>query len=536
MPEEKVGTAVVGPSAGKATTRTSGNAGKAGRRFEMPGAFTVLFVVSIVAAVLTWVLPAGSYSKLQFNQDTKMLQITTPTGQVAEYEASQEILDDLGVNIDVQQFINGSITKPVSIPGTYQQLDQSPVGLGEIPAAMVNGTIEGVDVIVFILVLGGLIGVVRATGAFESGIMQLTKRTRGREFALVFLVSLLMIVGGTTIGFEEEAVAFYPILTPVFIAMGYDAIVTVGAIFLASSLGTTFSTINPFSSVIASNAAGTLFTEGLAWRAGGLVVAAVCYLLYLRWYSNKVKADPTFSYAYEDRDEFNVLWAMGGTGEVPEFTAKRRVVLILFAAVFPIMVYGVMALDWWFPQMAAFFLADAIVIMLICGFGRGAMDEKVLTEAFSNGASSLVGVSLIIGLARGVNYIMNQGLISDTLLYWSSNLVGGMNGGLFIIVMMLVFFVLGFVVPSSSGLAVLSMPILAPLADTVGIPRFVIVCAYQFGQYAMLYLAPTGLVMATLQMLHLRYNHWLRFVWPVVAFTLVFGGAMLVAMTVIYGA
>ena len=131
---------------------------------------------------------------------------------------------------------------------------------------------------------------------------------------------------------------------------------------------------------------------------------------------------------------------------------------------------------------------------------------------------------------------MNQGLISDTLLYWSSNLVGGMNGGLFIIVMMLVFFVLGFVVPSSSGLAVLSMPILAPLADTVGIPRFVIVCAYQFGQYAMLYLAPTGLVMATLQMLHLRYNHWLRFVWPVVAFTLVFGGAMLVAMTVIYGA
>ena len=506
------------------------------RRFEMPGAFTVLFVVSILASVLTCVLPAGSYSKLQYDQDTQMLQVTSPTGQVKEYEATQEVLDSLGVNIGVEQFTDGSITKALSIPGTYERLEQHPVGLDEIPAAMVNGTIEGVDVIVFILVLGGLIGVVRATGAFESGIMQLTKKTKGREFALVFLVSVLMMVGGTTIGFEEEAVAFYPILTPVFIAMGYDAVVTVGALFLASSLGTTFSTINPFSSVIASNAAGTLFTEGLAWRAGGLAVSAVCYILYLHWYSNKVKADPAFSYAYEDRDEFNALWSMGDAGEVPDFTAKRRLVLILFAAVFPIMVYGVMALDWWFPQMAAFFLADAIVIMLVCGCGKDKVDEKTLTDAFANGASSLVGVSLIIGLARGVNYIMNQGLISDTLLYWSSNLVSGMNGGLFIIVMMLVFFVLGFVVPSSSGLAVLSMPILAPLADSVGIPRFVIVCAYQFGQYAMLYLAPTGLVMATLQMLHLRYNHWLRFVWPVVAFTLVFGGALLVAMTMIYGA
>lgn len=160
--------------------------------------------------------------------------------------------------------------------------------------------------------------------------------------------------------------------------------------------------------------------------------------------------------------------------------------------------------------------------------------KKGVIDAFVNGASSLVGVSLIIGLARGINLIMNEGMISDTLLQYSSSLVAHVSGPIFILIMLVIFFVLGFIVPSSSGLAVLSMPILAPLADTVNIPRFVVVTAYQFGQYAMLFLAPTGLVMATLQMLDVKYAHWLRFVWPVVAFVLTFGGAMLVLQVLIY--
>ena len=506
------------------------------RGLKVPSAFTILFVVTIIAAIATWMVPAGQYSKLAYDSGTGMLQVTSPEGEVSLVDATQESLDSMGVRIDIAQFTSGSITKPISIPGTYERLDQNPQGIADIPIAMVNGTIEGVDVIVFILVLGGLIGVVRATGAFESGILALTQKTKGHEFVLIFLVAVFMIIGGTTIGFEEEAVAFYPILAPVFIAMGYDSIVTVGAIFLASSVGTTFSTINPFSSVIASNAAGIVFTDGIVWRFVGLAVGSVFLLVYLHWYANRVKVDPSSSYTWEDHEAFNEMWSVSsGTGEIPAFDAKRKVVLILFVLVFPVMVYGVMALDWWFPQMAAFFLADAIVIMLLAATGKDALDEKVLTEAFSAGSSSLVGVSLIIGLARGVNYIMNEGLISDTILYFSSNLVAGMSGPAFILVMMLIFFVLGFIVPSSSGLAVLSMPILAPLADTVGIPRWIIVMAYQFGQYAMLYLTPTGLVMATLQMLDMKYPHWLRFVWPVVAFVFVFGGGLLVAATLMYG-
>ncbi|MFT8866821.1 MAG: YfcC family protein, partial [Liquorilactobacillus nagelii] len=250
-------------------------------KLKMPGAFTILFILTIIAVASTWVIPAGSYSKLSYSKTDSSLQVKTPQGKVTKVPSTQKELDKLGVKIKISEFKSGGITQAVSIPNTYQKLKQNPAGVGEITTSMVNGTIEAVDIMVFIFVLGGLIGVVKASGAFESGLMALTKKTKGHEFLLIFLVSILMILGGTLCGIEEEAVAFYPILVPIFIAMGYDSIVCVGAIFLASSIGTAFSTINPFSVVIASNAAGINFTEGLLWRIFGCIIAGIFVISYL---------------------------------------------------------------------------------------------------------------------------------------------------------------------------------------------------------------------------------------------------------------
>lgn len=505
------------------------------RKFSFPSAFTILFIVTIIAVICTWFVPAGQYSKLLYDADSGKLEMTTPTGETSQLDATQQTLDDLGVKIDIDQFTSGAITKAVSIPGTYEGLDPHPVSIADIPYSMVWGVIDGIDVMVFILCLGGLIGVVKVTGAFESGLAALTKKTKGREFLLVFGVSVFMIFGGTMCGLEEEAVAFYPILAPIFIALGYDSIVVVGAIFMAGSIGTTFSTVNPFSAVIASNAAGTVFTEGIAVRAFALVVGAIVFLLYLHWYAKKVQADPKFSYSYEDRDKFNAQWELNdNTAAAHEFTLRKKIVLVIFVAAFVLMIIGVMNLGWWFPQMAAEFVTLAILVMFIGGTGKDGVGESKMVDAFGSGASSLVPVALIIGLARGVNHVLTEGMISDTMLNAASNLVAGMSGPLFVICLLLIFFVLGFVVPSSSGLAVLAMPIFAPLADTVGIPRWIIVAAYQFGQYAMLYIAPTGLVMATLQMLDMKMSHWFRFVWPMMVFTLVFGAILLSICSVVF--
>lgn len=524
-----------------ATVDSSGTApaGQKKKRghFSFPSAFTILFFLTILAVIATWVVPTGNYSKLSFDPKENKLVVTSPQGEAKMVEATQSELDKLHVSIDVKQFTSGAISKPVSIPGTYESLEPRPAGISDVTISMVNGTIESIDVIVFILVLGGLIGVVKRTGAFEAGLFALTKKTKGREFVLVFLVAVFMILGGTFCGMEEEAVAFYPILCPIFIAMGYDSIICVGAIFLAGSMGTTFSTVNPFSVVIASNAAGITFTEGFWWRVVGCIIGGVVVISYLYWYSRKIKNDPTYSYTLEDKEKFDAQWGMSEEAEnAPAFTLKRKIILLLFVSAFPIMVWGVMSQGWWFPTMASMFLGIAIIVMFLALFGKERLSEKEIVDAFSEGSASLVAVSLIIGLARGINRIMEQGLISDTILHGSSMLVEGMSGFVFIIMMLFIFFLLGFVVPSSSGLAVLSMPILAPLADNVGLPRFVIVCAYQWGQYAMLFLAPTGLVMATLQMLNMKYSHWFRFVWPMVLFVLLFGGVMLCIQVAIYGA
>lgn len=172
--------------------------------------------------------------------------------------------------------------------------------------------------------------------------------------------------------------------------------------------------------------------------------------------------------------------------------------------------------------MTALFLVVGIIIGIFSGLG-----EKAAVGQFVTGASELVGVGLTIGVARAVNLIMDNGLISDSILHYMTNIVEGMNAGLFSIIMLLVFAILGFFIPSTSGLAVLSMPIMAPLADTVGIPREVVVSAYQYGQGLMAFITPTGLILVTLSMVDVTYDKWLKFIMPLMGIIGVFSAIML---------
>ncbi|MBR0574525.1 MULTISPECIES: YfcC family protein [Pasteurellaceae] len=497
--------------------------------FKFPTAFTILFAIIIIAVGLTWIIPAGAYSKLTYDKAQNVFVIKKYQQEDKILPATEKTLKELNINIDIGNITSGKIWKPIAVPGSYTRVEQNPKGIQDIAISMVKGTIEAADIMVFIFVLGGMIGVINKTGSFAAGLSALAERTKGKEFTIVFAVCVLMAIGGTTCGIEEEAVAFYPILAPVFIALGYDAIITVGAIFLAASMGTAFSTINPFSVVIASDAAGIAFTEGITWRSIGLVIGEIMVISYLYWYAKKIKADPTSSIVYEEREKFYHTYRDDSNTEIPAFTFKRKLILALFCAGFPIMIWGVMYGGWWFPTMAASFLTITIIIMFISG-----LCEEDIINAFNKGASELVAVSLIIGLARGVNMILDQGMVSDTILASLSDMVSGMSGSVFIIGQLLVFVVLGLFVPSSSGLAVLSMPIMAPLADTVGIPRDIIVSAYNWGQYIMLFLAPTGLVLVTLQMLHIPFNKWVRFIMPMVGGLFIISSILLLIQVQLY--
>lgn len=493
------------------------------KKRSFPTAYTVLFIVLIFAAILTHTVPAGSYAKLLFNEEATNFVITMPDGSTVEHPATQQTLDELGIKVDVSKFTDGSIYKPVAIPGTYEEIESNPQGIMEIIQAPISGVYDTIDIIMFVFIIGGIIGILNNSGAFDAGFASLSRATRGREYMLIIIVTFLIAMGGTTFGLAEETIALYPILVPVFMIAGYDAIVCIAALYMGSSIGTMFSTVNPFSSVIASNAAGIAFTNGLAFRLIGLIIATIITVIYIIKYAEKIKKDPSKSLIFDQKAEIEDRF-LHLDKEVPEFTFRRKSMLTIFTLAFGIMIWGVSSQDWWFMEMTALFLVVGVLIGIISGMG-----EKDAVNHFIAGAADLVGVALTIGVARAVNLIMDNGLISDSILHYTTNMVSGMNGGIFAIIMLIVFSVLGFFIPSSSGLAVLSMPIMAPLADTVGIPRDVVVSAYQYGQGLMAFITPTGLILVTLSMVDVTYDKWLKFIMPLMGIIAAFSAVMLIA-------
>lgn len=493
------------------------------KKISFPTAFTVLSIVLIFAAILTYVVPAGSYSKLKYDGSKNVFIMTKPDASVQELPGTQDTLNQFNIKVDLQKFKEGGISKPIAIPGTYKKVEQNPQGIASIIQAPIKGVYDTIDIIMFLFIIGGCIGVLNSSGAFDAGIASLSRITKGKEFLLIIIVTTLISLGGTTFGLAEETIALYPILVPVFMAAGYDAIVCIAALYMGSSIGTMFSTVNPFASVIGSNAAGIAFTQGLPFRVAGLVIATIITIVYIVRYGKKIKKDPTKSLIFSQKGEIEDKFLKNyKNNEIPQFTFRRKLMLIVFAAAFVIMTWGVSTQEWWFTEMTTLFLVVGIALGVISGLG-----EKKFVDKFIAGAADLVSVALIVGVARSINLIMEYGMISDTILNFASGIVQGMSSALFIVIMLLLFVILGFFIPSTSGLAVLSMPIIAPLADTVGLPRDIIVSAYLYGQGLMSFITPTGLILATLAMVDVTYDKWLKFIMPLMGYIAAFSMIML---------
>ena len=480
------------------------------KNFEFPTAYTVLFLILILVTVLTHVIPAGKYNRLSYQESTNEFVVETYGNGNINLEATQKNLDKLEIKIDVNKFIDGTIKKPMAIPNTYVKLDGKAQGFKELIIAPISGIAESIDIIIFVLILGGIVGIVNKTGTFNIAMKAISQKTKGKEFSLVIISFIFFAAGGTIFGFWEETIPFYSILMPLFLINNFDPLVPMATIFLGSAVGCMFSTVNPFSTIIASNAAGISFNEGLKFRFVALIVFSIISLLYINRYIKKVKKDSDNSLVIEEQEEIKEKFLKDYSQETNiKFDWRKKIILFLFIFQFIIMIWGVSSLGWWFQEAAAMFFGVAIIIMFLSG-----LSEKEAVNGFISGASEVVGVTLIIGLARAINIIMENGMISDTLLFYSSNVVAEMGKGLFSIAMLLIFAFLGIFIPSTSGLAVLSMPILAPLADTVGLSRAVVVDAFSWGQGVILFITPTGLIFVVLQIVGIPYNKWLKFVMP----------------------
>lgn len=493
------------------------------KKLKFPSAQAILLVIAALVAVLTYLVPAGKYDTLTYNEaDNTFTRLSGDATKVLP--ATQETLTTLQINIPLDKFKNGDIRKSIGIPDTYKEIEAQPQGVASFLKSPIKGIIEAADIIFLVLIIGGLIAIMNLTGAFDAGIAWLANKLQGKEYILIILVTCLIALGGTTFGLEEEIIAFYPILIPIFLAAKYDAMVALASIYIGSCIGTLASTINPFSVIIASNAAGINWTSGIDGRVITLILGLIICIIYITRYAQRVKKDPTKSIIYDQKYEIEHLFGSGASKSNLKLTARLRLILLVFTACFVVMVYGVSTLDWWFVEMTTVFLVGSIIIGVIAK-----IKETQFIDTFVKGAGDLLGVAFIIGIAKGVTVLMQDGAIGDTLLYYASSVTSGMEKGIFINSVMLVYSGLSFFIPSTSGMAVLSMPIMSPLADTAGIGREMIVNAYLYGMGLFKFINPTGLILASLAIVKVGYNKWLKFVWPLVAILTVF---LMIVLTV----
>lgn len=479
------------------------------KKFKMPSAFTILFSIILIMAVLTWIVPAGQY-----------------------------------------QYVDPEAATLEPIPGTYTPVKDNPQGLWEVLRAPIEGFFNAVDIIVFILVIGGFLGVVSDTGAIDAGIGSIVTRLAGRETVMIPILMGIFALGGTIFGMSEETIPFYILILPIFIAAGFDALTGMAVIFLGAGIGCLGSTVNPFATGIASGFAGISIGEGIVLRVIILLVTLIPTVFFVMRYGKKVKESPEASLIYRMKESNEQHFLGQQQAELKVLTGKQKVILAIFGISFLIMVLGVIPWaekfdimifenfnkwlrgipvigtvlgnitplgSWWFGDITILFLAAS----LLCGF-IWRWPELKFVELFLGGAKDLLSVALILGITRGIAVIMNDGGMTATILNWGESSLKSMSSVAFLDLTYLFFLLLSFLVPSTSGLAALAMPIMAPVADFAGVGRDLVITAYASASGIVNLITPTsGVLMGALAIARVPYGTFLRWIGKLLLFLFV---------------
>jgi uncharacterized ion transporter superfamily protein YfcC len=494
------------------------------KKLTLPTAITLITMVIVLAAISTWILPAGQYNKLTNDQNKRFL-VTTTTGVVA-VPFTQATLDSLSILIPIEKFIKGEIGKPISIPNSYHREKKNPQGFIAILQAPIKGIIESIDIALFILIIGGFMQIFNKTGAMFTSVKHLAISMRGRERLLIIILTFVFSFLGGSYGMDVESIVFYPVLVPLLLAAGYDLMVPLGVVFGGAGIGYIASFSNPFSAIIASNTLGISWLDGFYGRVIFFFVATSMFIWYLLRYAGRVKRNPSASIVYQVDGKVNSPFDLHVSPEnqvLKSLEWKTIILMIIFLLTFSAMIVGIIFFGWWCLEMSALFLGAAVLVAVI-----EKMNEKAFVQEFTKGMQSLLTVALIVGLARGVTIVLNDGLVSDSILYYVSNVVQGFHPTVFIVLVMLFYFFFAIPVSSSSGMAVLTMPIIGALAIMLNLPGREVVNSYLFGTGIMFMISPTGSIFPALTMVNVSYKAWLKFISPFIIALLLLSAVFLV--------
>lgn len=434
---------------------------------ERLNTWLVVFIIIALAAVLSWVIPSGAF----------------------EYET-----------IDV----NGTM-REVAVSGTFHYIDKSeavPAGLLGLFASLYSGCVSSADIIFVILTCAATFGVMVKTGAFHAGIGRVMQKLGSRDLILIPVLMLIFGLGGSVFGMLSEFYGFYPLIVGLMIALGFDAMTGFAIVALGEFVGFMAATLNPYTVAVAQSIAGVELYSGLGFRAVCFVVFMGIAITYVVRYAQKVRRDPSKSVVLGDPcvhsfdrsqlDEYQFNWRHG-------------LILLDVLVTLIILMVGLIELGWGYKELCGLFIIMSAVAAIIDGWSANKYCDEMLA-----GAKGVLWGCILTGLAKGIVVIMQDAMIMDTVIYFLSNLLQGAPTFISAQLMLVVQTLINFIIPSGSGQAAVTMPIMAPLADSLGLSRQVACLAFQFGDGLSNLLWPTCSIVIVCGLGDVRYDRWLK--------------------------
>jgi uncharacterized ion transporter superfamily protein YfcC len=440
------------------------------KRFAMPHIYVILFLFSAAAAVATYFVPAGVYER-----------VPGPEGRTT---------------ID---------------PDSYKVVEQTPVGIIDFITAIPNGLISAGEVVFFTLIIGGMFMVLRETGIIEIGVDKLTRKFSKKSIAVIPVLMVVFALICSLIGTQELSLVYVPVILPLLIALGYDSLVAAAIALVATTAGFTTGFLNPINTGLGQKLSGIPLYSGLEFRIIAFVIIVGAGIFYVMRYAKKVKQDPESSYVYAEDSAKREVYANNTDAAEKRFaTTRQKIASLALLILFAILVYGVLTQGWFMVEMSGIFIVIGIVVGLLAG-----LKPIEICEGFNKGFREVLVGALIVGVARAVAVVMEKGRIMDTIIHSLGPVVGEFPSILSAIGMFFVQMLFSFLVPSGSGQALVTMPIMAPLSDLIGVTRQTAVFAYQLGDGIGNILFPTsGYFMATLVIAGVSWQKWIKFYLP----------------------
>lgn len=449
------------------------------KQFKVPHVYAIIFALMVIFAVLTWIVPSGSYRR----QEVNGREVTV----AGTYEQSEKtyIDEETGDEVDLRQ------------------------GVFDVLQAPTRGIQEAIEVVAFILIVGGSFQVITKTGAITSGMGRVVRRFKNKDILIIPIAMVLFALGGTSFGMAEETLPFFAIFMPIMMAMGFDSMTAFMVVFVGARTGYIASTINPFNVLIAQGILGIQGNPQLWLRMIAWVVLTAVAITWVVLYARRVKKNPESSITFEDDIAKKVEFAADESALDAEFTGRQKGVLAEFIAGMCLIIWGLVTQGWYMNEISAVFLAMGLLAGVIAGFS-----QDVIAQEFVAGIADFAFSAIVVGLARGILVIASDGMIIDTILNALATGLGGIPAVLFTTLLYAVENLLAILVPSSSGLAALTAPIFGPLTELMGLNPEAAVWALSMGSATMSLICPTSAILvAGLGVCKIKLGQWWKTVW-----------------------